>query len=166
MTEIDQLQYAVFALGDKTYELYNTVGIYMDKVFDDLNGVRVYPIGLGDNQSYLTEEHFDQWKQGLWKGICEHYEMMNPKRGQYKQKQEVKQEGLALSIQLLDSDTIIPEDPSVNYEMAARQHLISKRVNITSIKQLRQDTGEGSTLEALFDLCDKDGKQLVDYTTA
>ena len=50
--------------------------------------------------------------------------------------------------------------------MAARQHMISKRVRISSITQLRQNTELGSTLEVFFDLNDNNGNQLISYKTA
>lgn len=45
--------------------------------------------------------------------------------------------------------------------MAARQHALSKRITIESIKQLRQNTQEGSTLEVIFNT-----QGLLTYKTA
>ena len=39
----------VFALGNKTYEHYNAMGIYVDKRLEELGGERVYECGLGDD---------------------------------------------------------------------------------------------------------------------
>ena len=58
-TLFNGLHYSIFALGDKTYELYNTVGFLFDKVFEDFGGTRVYDVGEGDHQNYKTEEHFE-----------------------------------------------------------------------------------------------------------
>ena len=39
----------VFALGNKTYEHYNAMGIYVDKRLEELGGERVFEVGLGDD---------------------------------------------------------------------------------------------------------------------
>jgi sulfite reductase alpha subunit-like flavoprotein len=45
----------VFGLGNKTYEHYNAVGKYVDKRLDELGGVRVCELGLGDDDGkYVT----------------------------------------------------------------------------------------------------------------
>jgi hypothetical protein len=59
-----------------------------------------------------------------------------------------------------------PSSEAQNFEMAARQYASSHRVKISSIKELRQNTEEGSTLEILFDLKDEAGQQALTYKTA
>lgn len=41
----------VFGLGNKTYEHYNAVAIYVDKRLEELGGSRVYELGLGDDDA-------------------------------------------------------------------------------------------------------------------
>ena len=43
------LLFQVFALGNKTYEHYNAMGKYVDRRLEELGGVRVYELGLGDD---------------------------------------------------------------------------------------------------------------------
>ena len=47
--DLNGLKYAVFGLGNKTYEHYNEVGKYIDKRLEELKGVRLVPLGLGDD---------------------------------------------------------------------------------------------------------------------
>ena len=39
------LNYAVFGLGNKTYEHYNAMGIYVDKRLEELGGKRIHDLG-------------------------------------------------------------------------------------------------------------------------
>lgn len=39
----------VFGLGNKTYEHYNAVGKYVDKRLEEVGGIRVCELGLGDD---------------------------------------------------------------------------------------------------------------------
>ena len=45
------IKYAVFGLGNKTYEHYNEVGKYFDKRLEELNGSRLMELGLGDDDA-------------------------------------------------------------------------------------------------------------------
>ena len=45
------LSYAVFALGNKTYEHYNDMGRYVDQRLADLGAHRVYQRGEGDDDA-------------------------------------------------------------------------------------------------------------------
>lgn len=41
----------VFGLGNKTYEHYNKVAIYVDKRLEELGASRVFELGLGDDDA-------------------------------------------------------------------------------------------------------------------
>lgn len=44
-------RFQVFGLGNKTYEHYNEVAIYVDKRLEELGATRVYELGLGDDDA-------------------------------------------------------------------------------------------------------------------
>ena len=44
----------VFSLGNKTYEHYNKMGIYVDKRLEELGASRVFECGLGDDDAKLV----------------------------------------------------------------------------------------------------------------
>ena len=46
--DVKGLRYAVFGLGNSTYEHFNAMGKVVDKKLSDMNGKRVHPLGLGE----------------------------------------------------------------------------------------------------------------------
>ncbi|XP_017485883.1 PREDICTED: NADPH--cytochrome P450 reductase-like [Rhagoletis zephyria] len=71
-TNLSGLRYAVFGLGNKTYEHYNKVGYYLDERLAQLGAERVFELGLGDDDGNI-EEDFITWKEKFWFSICEQF---------------------------------------------------------------------------------------------
>ena len=71
-TDLSVLKYAVFGLGNKTYEHYNAMAIYVDKALEDLGAKRIHPLGLGDDDANL-EDDFITWKEQFWQSVCKEY---------------------------------------------------------------------------------------------
>ncbi|XP_050667174.1 NADPH--cytochrome P450 reductase isoform X2 [Leptidea sinapis] len=67
-----KLKHMVFGLGNKTYEHYNAVAIYMDKRMEELGATRVYECGLGDDDANI-EDDFITWKDKFWPAVCEKF---------------------------------------------------------------------------------------------
>ncbi|XP_045475185.1 NADPH--cytochrome P450 reductase isoform X2 [Harmonia axyridis] len=70
--DLTGLNYAVFGLGNKTYEHYNEVAIYVDKRMEELGATRVSELGLGDDDANI-EEDFITWKDKFWPAVCEYF---------------------------------------------------------------------------------------------
>ncbi|XP_067144263.1 NADPH--cytochrome P450 reductase [Centruroides vittatus] len=70
--DLSGIRYAVFGLGNKTYEHYNSMGIYVDRRFEELGATRVVDLGLGDDDANI-EEDFITWKEKFWTGVCEYF---------------------------------------------------------------------------------------------
>ena len=51
------LKYAVFGLGNKTYEHFNAMAKFVDKKLEELGGERVHVMGLGDDDANLVNVH-------------------------------------------------------------------------------------------------------------
>lgn len=66
------INFQVFGLGNKTYEHYNETGKVVDKKIAELGGIRIHPLGLGDDDGNI-EEDFITWKDLMWNSVCEHY---------------------------------------------------------------------------------------------
>lgn len=66
------VKYAVFGLGNKTYEHYNEMGKYVDKRLEELGAERIFELGLGDDDANI-EEDFVTWREKFWPAVCEHF---------------------------------------------------------------------------------------------
>ncbi|VDI41672.1 NADPH-ferrihemoprotein reductase, partial [Mytilus galloprovincialis] len=71
-TDLSGVKFAVFALGNKTYEHYNAMGKYVDKRLEELGGTRVFELGMGDDDANI-EEDFVNWREKFWPAVCEHF---------------------------------------------------------------------------------------------
>ncbi|XP_015789612.1 NADPH--cytochrome P450 reductase [Tetranychus urticae] len=67
--DLNGLNYAVFGLGNKTYEHFNAFGKYIDKRLAELGANRVHELGMGDDDANI-EEDFITWKEQLWSSVC------------------------------------------------------------------------------------------------
>eukprot|EP00055_Hartaetosiga_balthica_P010127 m.42286 g.42286 ORF g.42286 m.42286 type:complete len:656 (+) comp7048_c0_seq1:67-2034(+) len=68
--DLSGINYTVFALGNKTYDHYNAMGIYVDKMMEKLGSTRLVPLGLGDDDANM-EEDFVNWRDLLWPSVCD-----------------------------------------------------------------------------------------------
>lgn len=73
-SDLNGLNYAVFGLGNKTYEHYNAVGIYADARLAELNGNRICELGLGDDDG-MIEDDFMVWKEKFWSEVCDKFDL-------------------------------------------------------------------------------------------
>lgn len=69
--DLSGLNFAVFGLGNKTYEHFNAVGKHFDKRLAELNANRLVPLGLGDDDANI-EEDFVTWVDKFYPVLCDH----------------------------------------------------------------------------------------------
>uniref|UniRef100_A0A0K8RSJ7 NADPH--cytochrome P450 reductase n=1 Tax=Crotalus horridus TaxID=35024 RepID=A0A0K8RSJ7_CROHD len=70
--KLSGIKYAVFGLGNKTYEHFNAMGKFVDKRLEELGAQRIFELGLGDDDGNL-EEDFITWREQFWPAVCEHF---------------------------------------------------------------------------------------------
>lgn len=51
ITSFHSFLFKVFGLGNKTYEHFNKVGVYVDKRLEELGATRVFELGVGDDDA-------------------------------------------------------------------------------------------------------------------
>jgi NADPH-ferrihemoprotein reductase len=61
-SDLGQLKYAIFGLGNTNYRLYNQVAIDTDRMLLEMGATRIGALGLGDDSQGSTEEDFLAWK--------------------------------------------------------------------------------------------------------
>ena len=71
-SDFSGLRFAVFGLGNKTYEHYNAVGKFFDQRLEELGAQRVFEIGLGDDDANL-EEDFMRWREAFLPALAQSY---------------------------------------------------------------------------------------------
>ncbi|XP_072098911.1 NADPH--cytochrome P450 reductase-like [Mobula birostris] len=71
-TDLSGVKYAVFGLGNKTYEHFNAMGQYVNKRMEQLGAERIFELGLGDDDGNL-EEDFIMWREQFWPAVCVHF---------------------------------------------------------------------------------------------
>uniref|UniRef100_A0A8C9VPG0 NADPH--hemoprotein reductase n=1 Tax=Scleropages formosus TaxID=113540 RepID=A0A8C9VPG0_SCLFO len=69
---LDGVNFAVFALGNKTYEHYNATGKFVDKRLAELGASRIFDLGMGDDDGNL-EEDFVSWREQFWPAVSEYF---------------------------------------------------------------------------------------------
>lgn len=74
--DLSGVNYAVFGLGNKTYEHYNAVAINVDRRMEELGATRVFELGMGDDDANI-EDDFISWKERFWPAVCEAFSIEN-----------------------------------------------------------------------------------------
>lgn len=59
------MMFAVFGLGNKQYQHYNSMGRSINRLLLKLGGEIMYKYGEGDD-SVALEDDFNAWKEGIW----------------------------------------------------------------------------------------------------
>lgn len=71
-TTLSGLSAAVFGLGNRQYEHFNSAGKGVHKALKELGAKMMLPVGLGDDDGTL-EEDFAQWRSSLWPALEAHF---------------------------------------------------------------------------------------------
>lgn len=69
----DGMNFAIFGLGDTSYEQYNEMGRFFNESFEKLGGKRLQDMAVGNAETFSTEDDFNKWKENLWSNIIAQY---------------------------------------------------------------------------------------------
>ena len=65
---LNNVAYAVFGCGNKTYENFNKMGKFVDTQLELIGGHRIVSVGLGDDDDCI-EGDFEKWREILWREL-------------------------------------------------------------------------------------------------
>lgn len=68
------MRFAVFGLGDSSYEQYNFIGKFINEGLEELGAERIYKYGEGNAEGNHTEDDFNEWKAEIWAQIFKYYQ--------------------------------------------------------------------------------------------
>eukprot|EP00753_Platysulcus_tardus_P016472 PLAT5748.1.p2 GENE.PLAT5748.1~~PLAT5748.1.p2 ORF type:complete len:671 (-),score=387.82 PLAT5748.1:209-2221(-) len=149
------LEFTVFGLGNRQYELYNAMGKLVNRRLEELGGTRIYDYGEGDDDGTL-EEDFEAWKENLWQSLVSRYlgEDIAADDGAG----EPQQPELALRLEELlaeEAEMLSARrgsDVAPRVDLSSRAYFQYKELPLTAARQLRGDGGAaGSTLHVELD---------------
>lgn len=63
------MQYAIFGLGNSTYEHCNLVARKVDASLTQRGAKRIGTLGEGDDANGSTEDNFLAWKDAMWEAM-------------------------------------------------------------------------------------------------
>ena len=132
---LQNMSFAIFGLGDTAYEQFNAMGKYFVKVFPELGATMLHTSGEGNSELQLTDQQFDEWKNDLWEKLAEHYRKSSD--GQEKKQSVVKvvaKDEMNIQFENIDDPA---QNEEIKYDLASRQHQLSKKVKILGMSQLR-----------------------------
>lgn len=70
-SQLPNLKYVAFGLGNNTYEHYNSMVRNVSKALDKLGATRIGDAGEGDDGAGTMEEDFLAWKDPMWAALAE-----------------------------------------------------------------------------------------------
>jgi len=71
-TDLSGLNYAVFGLGNSTYEYYNKMGKDTDELLEKRGAYKLSALGLGDDDGNIEDDYMN-WREAFWADICKKF---------------------------------------------------------------------------------------------
>ena len=161
-TNQDNLNVAVFGLGNTFYTFYNAQGKLFYKILVEENKLNpICELGLG-NAKIDIEQDFTNWKDKIFfKSLYDFYSKNYEKNYEFYKKNNLlneiggEEEGTDIkkNYELFSSDKKeLINIENKNYCQSVQNHLNSKKLKIINIEELRPNTINGSTLRISLDL--------------
>lgn len=143
-------------LGDTSYEQFNEMAISCDNSMAKMGATRLYELGAANAETYTTEDDFIKWKDNLWSNLFEHFGKLETTemKATVKPKPAQRPQGEPNALPWVLSSESVKADVSFEYAMNIRNYQKSTDVTVSHVKEMRQKTDQGSTLEIMFNIKD------------
>jgi len=170
------LEYAVFGLGNREYEIFNAMGKFFDSALEKLGGDRYYELGLGDDSDDL-EADFEKWKEGLWKSLKKRYVKEGTVAAAPTDKTVLPdcQYSIEWQPQMSKDDVLTADEnrasvPLSTVHGSSKNFFAAVDCPVTLVKELRSPADGGSTVHVEIDISNAPGtiptNNLKEYMTA
>ena len=144
----ENFRYAIFGLGDSSYEKFNAQSKRLNKIFKKQKLNSLCDLTLGDDSKDIDND-FENWKEKIFfPNLISFYKQKNVIYNSNNSNNESE-------IKLEKEKKNLLNVNNKNYEYEIEKYLESSEVKINNIKELRQSNENGSTLLIDFKIDNK-----------
>jgi NADPH-ferrihemoprotein reductase len=149
---LKKLKFTIFGLGNREYDIFCGQGKRVNEQLEKLGAERIFPYGEGDANANM-EEDFNTWKKNIWGVFKRRFNIIDsPFKNQMRMANQPPPYLIKIEkSQNMDAHTISANRDGKKYDFHAKQYLASSSCKVTSLKELRQNPSEGSTLHIEID---------------
>lgn len=145
------LEYAVFGLGNRQYEHFNSTGKQVDSFLERGGALRIAKLGLGDDDNDL-EGDFENWKDNiLWPKLKKKYTPDCELESSTIGKAAPKLPDCHYAIEFLDGPVPKDDDTAENTQLSSKHYFTAKDASVSLKRELRDPADGGSTLHVEID---------------
>jgi NADPH-ferrihemoprotein reductase len=164
-TNQENLNVAIFGLGNSVYTFYNAQGKFFNKILVEEHKLNaICPLGLGNARKDI-EKDFSDWKDNVFfKSLYSFYSKNYEKNIEFYKKYNLLND-LSVSSEVKKKFELFSSDKkelasleNKNYNQGIQNHLNTQKFKILNIEELRPNNINGSTLKIEFDYSGNDYK--------
>ena len=155
-TFLNDLDYAVFGLGNKQYEHYNNMSRFMDAALDKCGATRVADLGLGDDDDDL-EGDFENWKDTVfWPNLTKKYVKVDALAAAAAASKDGEGTSMSLppcpyTVQLVKVEDTLKVNAS-DIQTSSKHYIQGVDCPIVARRELRDPSDPGSTVHMEIDV--------------
>lgn len=145
---VQNTPFAVFGLGNKQYEHFNAMGKFVHKHLAALGGAPLVPLGLGDDDSDITDD-FEVWCDALFERLDA--EGTLPKASRPSMDVTLAREGYTVRT-VPSSDLPARKDAPIAPWVAESEKHAHEWVHVAEVRELHAEASERSCVHVELDL--------------
>ncbi len=153
-SQFQTLEYAVFGLGNRQYEHFNSTGKQVDSYLEKGGASRIVKLGLGDDDNDL-EGDFENWKDNiLWPELKKKYTPDCEFRSSTTSEATQKLPDCHYVVEFLDGPVSKDDITTEHTQLSSKHYFTAKDASVSLKRELRDPADDGSTLHIEIDATD------------
>ena len=154
----DNLEYAVFGLGNTQYEEFNATGKAVDSLLEQAGAIRIVKLGLGDDDNDL-EGDFENWKDTVfWPGVKKRFDVGNSLSSSMTNTSKLPD--CQYAVEYVENGAVSDKATIEHVPLSSKQYFTATDCAVTLKRELRDPADGGSTIHVEIDANE------IDYKTA